>query len=330
VGTSSIARIGEDAASRPFWSVMIPVYNPRVDYLSQAIGSVLAQDQGSERMQIEVLDDCSSEVDVAEIVGGIAGEKIAVSRTAKNLGLAGCWNMCIEKSRGIWVHILHQDDLVLPGFYEKAASASALHPDVSLIASRSFEVDDQGIIKSTTRRLINLESGGRVVTDFYYSTPIQCPGVVVKRSAYEQVGGFRHDLKFALDCEMWARIITETGGLILPDVLAQYRSGFGSESNRLWRSSDALADLEELNRLFKERYPEFDLNQANRRICKLAISQAERLAERGDREGELAIWRYWRKHVSTKMRLQFTVSQTLRGIAARWGLSFSVGNQNGS
>ena len=36
---------------KPFWSVMIPTYNPN-DYLAQTIESVLAQYPGPEEMQI--------------------------------------------------------------------------------------------------------------------------------------------------------------------------------------------------------------------------------------------------------------------------------------
>ncbi len=96
---------------------MIPAYNPSADYLEQVLKSILQQDPGAERMQIEVVDDCSPSVDVKKMVESIAGERVAFSQTPKNSGLAGCWNTCIERARGEWVHILHQDDIVQPGFY---------------------------------------------------------------------------------------------------------------------------------------------------------------------------------------------------------------------
>ena len=46
-------------ATRPFWSVMIPTYKARPDYLEETLESVLQQDPGPAQMQIEVLDDCS-------------------------------------------------------------------------------------------------------------------------------------------------------------------------------------------------------------------------------------------------------------------------------
>ena len=49
-----------DSGACPFWSVMIPTYNPRADYLEETLHSVLQQDPGPEQMQIEVIDDGSN------------------------------------------------------------------------------------------------------------------------------------------------------------------------------------------------------------------------------------------------------------------------------
>jgi glycosyltransferase involved in cell wall biosynthesis len=127
ISTVPIARPG-----RPRWSVMIPTYDSPSAYLEQTLRSVLDQDPGLAHMQIEVVDDCSQNVNVAELVERCASDRVGFSRTSENLGLAGCWNSIIERSRGFWIHILHQDDYLLPGFYRRLASAAEEHPEVSL------------------------------------------------------------------------------------------------------------------------------------------------------------------------------------------------------
>ena len=53
---------------RPLWSVMIPTYNPRADYLEETLWSVLKQDPGPDQMQIEVVDDCWAAHTASEVV----------------------------------------------------------------------------------------------------------------------------------------------------------------------------------------------------------------------------------------------------------------------
>src|SRR5690554_4398395 len=57
----------KDATHRPRWSVMIPSYNC-IEYLRDTIQSVLLQAPSAEEMQIEVIDDYSSDGDVELLV----------------------------------------------------------------------------------------------------------------------------------------------------------------------------------------------------------------------------------------------------------------------
>ena len=96
----------KDSDAHPFWSVMIPTYNTRADYLEETLRSVLQQAPGPDQMQIEVVDDCSPNGAPVQLVHEIAGDRVTVHRELKNNGLAGIWNRCIERARGEWIHIL--------------------------------------------------------------------------------------------------------------------------------------------------------------------------------------------------------------------------------
>lgn len=114
-----IFSLQEENSPRPFWSVMIPTFNARADYLEETLNSVLQKDLDPGQMQIEVIDDASPNGAPTEFIRKLAGKRVTVHCEPRNLELAGIWNRCIERARGEWVHILHQDDLVYPGFYEQ-------------------------------------------------------------------------------------------------------------------------------------------------------------------------------------------------------------------
>ena len=74
-----------EGASRPLWSVMIPTYNC-AHYLRETLASVLEQDPGIERMQIEVVDDCSTLDDPESVVKELGQGRVSFYRQPENVG----------------------------------------------------------------------------------------------------------------------------------------------------------------------------------------------------------------------------------------------------
>ena len=62
------------AEQGPEWSVMIPTYN-RARFLDQTLRSVLAQDPGPERMQIEVIDNSTTDA-VRAVVSQLGSPRV--------------------------------------------------------------------------------------------------------------------------------------------------------------------------------------------------------------------------------------------------------------
>jgi glycosyltransferase involved in cell wall biosynthesis len=277
----AISQVPDDGTPRPFWSVMIPVYNPPADYLEQTLCSILAQDPGPDQMQIEVVDDCSPKVDVAALVRAIAGERVKISQTPKNIGLAGCWNTCIERARGEWVHIFHQDDLVLPGFYARLGSVAQAVPAVGMVFCRFAVMDENGhwqglgALEQKDPGLLEnwLE---RVVTGHH----LECPAVIVKRSVYGHLGGFSHELNFALDLEMWIRIAAHYPVGYEPAILACYRRHGGSETARLEQGGGNMMDVARAMKICRAYLPPPDAERLIPRAEEFWAGTALLLADR--------------------------------------------------
>ncbi len=227
---------------RPFWSVMIPTYNS-LEYLEETLRSVLSQDPGEGEMQIEVLEDCSPS-DPAELVRRVAGDRVRVWRQPKNLGLAGNWNSCIERARGEWVHILHGDDLVHPGFYLRLRRGIENRPEIGAAFCRHYFIDGPGKITalSALERADAGVLGGSWLERLAVGQRVQCPSAVVRKATYERVGGFRGDLHYTLDWEMWLRIASNGPWWFEPEPLASYRSHEHNETARLAHSCEMVKD----------------------------------------------------------------------------------------
>lgn len=297
---------------RPLWSVMIPHYNS-ARFLRQAIQSVLQQDLGLGRMQIEVVDDCSSDLPEA-VVEEIGKGRVSFHRNSTNIGMVGNWNECVRRARGHLVHILHHDDYVAPGFYESMERLASRHPDVSMYACRHFGIDEDGIIDGVGSRIPALESPTRDPSFLFYNNPLRCPCIVVRRFAYEQFGGFDPQLVFVSDWDMWARAINRGGGVMTSDPLAFYRTHGANQTAKLFRTGEAVRDLFKLEDRFAS-YRGFERVKLRHTAADWALFLMDQFHIAGDDDAYRNNRAVWREVASLSMRLKKFSKHILRLIA---------------
>ncbi len=247
-----------EGVERPCWSVMIPTYNPIKRYwLEQTIDSVLAQDPGPEDMQIELIDDCSTDFDPEDIVKKVGENRVTFYRQKHHAGIARNWNTCIERARGYWVHILHQDDLVLPGFYSRLREGIEKEPSVGAAFCQHFHIDSEGNRKTLLSR-VEMEASG-ILNDWleyvFVGLSFQCPSIVVKRSVYEELGGFNLDFQYAMDWDMWKRIASMYPIWYSPKPLACFRRNYKSTASEFIRSGRNISELRKSIEISKHYLP---------------------------------------------------------------------------
>ena len=233
--TSSVPSIPPRVGSeRPRFSVMVPTFNPDAKLLA-TLQSALAAGMAPESMQIAVIDDGSRPGLARELVSSIdATGRIELLEFPNRLGLAGNWNRAIGLARGELVHLLHQDDYVMPGFYTAIDRGFHAVPEAGMAFCRTRIVDGDNRTIKTSSRLRWLPG---VLPNWLPRIAerqrIQTPAAVVRRAVYERLGGFRPDLHQALDWEMWVRIAAQHPVWYEPQSLAAYRRHPHNESSRL-------------------------------------------------------------------------------------------------
>jgi glycosyltransferase involved in cell wall biosynthesis len=263
---------------------MIPTFNC-AKYLRPCLESVLAQDPGLSRMEIEVIDDCSTEDDPAAVVRELGGGRVRFHRNVENQGVTRNFNICLERSSGHLVHLLHGDDFVLPGFHRKIEEMAEAHPAVSFFHARALILDEAGNTKETSPPIESLESPGNEVAPFYYTNPFRTAGVVVRRAFYEKHGGFNPKFRHVGDWEMWVRAIFLGAGLCSNDTLATYRSFAGNDTARLVSTGVNLHDCLKLSDHWANcGMPGFNPQQFREMISFAAAHWAEVFRKAGNTE----------------------------------------------
>jgi glycosyltransferase involved in cell wall biosynthesis len=221
---------------------MIPAFNC-TRYLPETLECVLRQDRGPDRMQIEVCDDASTDADVEALVRRVAGDRVGYYRQAENVGSLRNFETCLNRSRGRLIHLLHGDDKVRDGFYEKMEDLFSVHPQMGAAFCRFITVDEfngatlvseqemnrPGILEGWLERLACKQR-------------IQTPAMVVRREVYEELGAF-YGRPYGEDWEMWLRIAAHYPTGYVPEVLAEYRKHADSVSGTSILTGQNIRDL---------------------------------------------------------------------------------------
>jgi glycosyltransferase involved in cell wall biosynthesis len=278
-------------AVRPKWSVMIPVYNC-ARFLAATLESVLAQALDPVHMQIEVVDDCSSD-DPQKVVDEIGGSRVGYFRQPQNLGHIGNFQTCLNRAQGELIHLLHGDDAIRPGFYELLGRGFDADPNAGAAFCRTVYVDAhrqelsvEPAMQSSPGRLEN------AVVRLALEQHIMTPSIAVRRAVYEELGGFDRRLKCSEDWEMWIRIASQFPIWYEPQALALYRMHPQSNTGRHIRNAEDMAYTRAAIDIFKSYLPPEladDVAASARRTYSLsALETGRRLLGFGDWAGCLA------------------------------------------
>lgn len=282
---------------------MVPTYN-RADLLRPCLESVLAQDLGEEKMEIVVIDDHSTDRP-DHVVADVGGGRVTLVAHAQNCGPVPTFNDCLDRARGELVHILHGDDLVHPGFYEEIDRLVRTAPTAGLYATSYDKIDVTGRVVGTRRAV----DDATVASAFADGNPFQFCSTVVRRSAYEDHGGFTTSLIHTADLEAWARIGARTGLATSPMVRASYRMFSEQHSAELRRSADNLIDHE---RAYAILSAHGDLALTDDHLANLrrtARRQAANYEASGDLDAAAANLHYWSERATPTERLRRRLGQ---------------------
>ena len=231
--------------TRPFWSVMVTVYD-RTEFLEETLRRVVAQFEDEREVQIDVLNDGANDGiqdKIRGIVESIDSGRIGFHALAKHLGHPEIFNECIRRATGHWIHILHDDDWVNSGFYSALWKGISAVPNIGAAFCRFGYADACGNVVRLS--WLERETPG-VIEDWLERIAVSCrlqtPAVVVRRSVYENLGGYSKGAGSGFDWEMWKRIAVHYPVWFEPKVLACFREHDDSVSSGLISSGRQVGD----------------------------------------------------------------------------------------
>ena len=217
----------------PRVSVLMPVYNTKPEQLREAMDSILAQTFGD--FEFLILNDCSPNADVEEVVKSYTDPRIVYARNERNLGISGARNRLLDMAQGEYLAVMDHDDISLPERFAKQVAFLDAHPEVGVVGTLTRGMA-KGTVKPRPTGDVEIKKMLMVHCDLSH------PSCMLRASVLKK-HGIRYEEMFspAEDYSLFARLIPVTQFAILPEALFLYRDWEGNTSHRQAKKMEAAA-----------------------------------------------------------------------------------------
>lgn len=206
------------AVATPHVTVLLCVFNGG-GFLHAAIDSILQQTFTD--FEFIILDDASTD-NTPDILASWAkrDQRIVLMRNEVNLGLTRSLNKGVRMARGKWIARQDSDDISLPQRLEKQVNFLNNHPQVGLLGTLAWGMDEQGALEFTPRLVPynHTQIGWYLLFgNAFFHASVVFSREMVLANPYDET------LRFGQDFELWGRLLTQTKGANLAEPLVCLR-----------------------------------------------------------------------------------------------------------
>lgn len=255
--------MGESMCGVPDVTCVIPTYN-RALFLPSAIDSALSQ----EGVDVEVLVVDDGSTDATPRVLARYGDRIRVHRQA-NRERGAARNAGVVLAKAEYIVFLDSDDYFVPGYLQRALRVMDA-AEAPAVFGRARYVDDSGrlVAHLPSRPLLRVTA-----EDLELGNVIPLSGVLVRKKAFLEVGGFREDRNIAVggeDWELWVRLALAGDLPAVDGVAVECRAHDDNSAKNLTPHERALREV--LSHILRQTQP--TAGRARRARASLAVNLA--------------------------------------------------------
>src|SRR5688500_2955615 len=201
---------------KPLISILLATRNTRKAWLEQAIQSV--KDQVYPNWELCICDDASTDPDIRDYMKSLptSDRRISVEFSGERLGESGAFNKAARMASGELIAFLDHDDMLAPEALHYVADALQ-DKNADVIYTDEDFINEEGV---GIRPHFKPDWSPRLLDGCMYLGHL----VVIRRSLFEEIGGFRSTMDGAQDFDLALRA-TERANIVrhIPRVLYHWR-----------------------------------------------------------------------------------------------------------
>jgi GT2 family glycosyltransferase len=233
-GIAALRKEAENFSYQPCISIVTPVFNTPVAWLTECVESVLAQ--AYEKWELILVDDDSTDPEMLQVLQelGARDSRIVLARDEKNRGgISAASNRGLSLAEGEWVGFLDHDDVLEPDALFQNVKWLQNHRDADLIYSDEDKLTEQGFDAPIFKPDWS--------PDYFLSCNYICHFTLIRRDLLRDIGGFRSEFDGAQDYDLFLRIIEQTDRIDhIPRVLYHWRRSLTSTADNIRRKPGSL------------------------------------------------------------------------------------------
>ena len=218
--------------SAPAVSVLMPVYNGE-RFLAEAIESILGQTFTD--FEFVIIDDGSTDASPAILTDYASRDSRIRVLTQTNAGQVVAANRGLAECRAPLVARMDADDISLASRLERQVKFLSSYPAVAVVGSAYQLISETGARGSIIKGPTTVPA---VMRTLKWENCVGAPTVMMRKSAAQEVGGYREQFRHAEDYDLWLRIADNHSVAVMKACLVEYRIHTQQVS---WHSSEIQA-----------------------------------------------------------------------------------------
>lgn len=252
----------------PKLSVIVPNFQHR-NYLEQRLASIL--NQSFQDYELILLDDASQDGSVDFLKKFV--QKHPKTQLVLNTHNSGSpfiqWNRGVKLAQGDYLWIAESDDLCAPSFLEKMVPLMDKNPKVGIAYAQSVLIDEAGeklhsyrenlefIYKSKAWESDFIKDGREACQEWLlHHNPIpNASGILIRREAYEKVGGADPNFRLNGDWHLYAKILLHYDLAYLNEELNYFRVHQKTQRSQSIKRASVYEELYAINQLLVKALP---------------------------------------------------------------------------
>lgn len=219
---------------KPKISVLMSVYNGE-SYLEEAIESIL--NQTYQNFEFIIVDDASNDGSLS-IIKNYSDERIKVIQNQDNIGLTRSLNNGLKSAKGEYIARQDADDISLKNRFEKQMDCLKEHPDVVLLGTSYYTIDEFGNKLGKRLRLKN-----PTFDDMMRANTFTHGSVIFKKDRICELGGYNPIFKYRQDYFLWLKVIKTFKAMNLTEPLYVSRLHPGTIGSKSTEKAELYAIL---------------------------------------------------------------------------------------